>query len=58
VQGRAPVAVAYSRPASSSGPSAPIPPTSGRPAAPDYAMLAAFAAAKADIDAALSVADR
>jgi murein DD-endopeptidase MepM/ murein hydrolase activator NlpD len=40
------------------GPYIPLPPTIFRPPPPDPAILAAFAAAKADIDAALAVADR
>ncbi len=38
--------------------SVPVPPTSARPAPPDPAVLAAFAAAKADVDAALAEAER
>ena len=57
VQARAPAAGSGSF---SPGPSAsvPTPPTGSRPPAADPVMLAAFAAAKADIDAAISGADR
>ena len=57
-QGRAPVASAGS---SSSGPAQStltFPPTSSRPPPPDPAVLAAFAAAKNEIDAVLAQAER
>jgi murein DD-endopeptidase MepM/ murein hydrolase activator NlpD len=60
VQARAPAggsAPSYASSAASSA-SVPLPPTASRPPPPDTAMLAAFSAAKADIDAALAVADR
>jgi murein DD-endopeptidase MepM/ murein hydrolase activator NlpD len=51
VQGQAPVA-------SSSGPALTFPPTSTKPPPPDPAVLAAFAAAKGEIDAVLVGAER
>ncbi len=59
VQGRAPaVASASAYTPAPAGPSVPVPPAGSRPPPPDPAMLAAFAAAKADIDATLAAADR
>ncbi len=52
-QGRTPAILAGSRPG---GASAPLPPGDARPSPPDPAILAAFAAAKAQIDAALAQA--
>jgi murein DD-endopeptidase MepM/ murein hydrolase activator NlpD len=58
VQGRLPTAGAESAAAQPSYMSVPSPPTPARPLPPDPAMLAAFAAAKAEIDAALAEAER
>jgi murein DD-endopeptidase MepM/ murein hydrolase activator NlpD len=58
VQGRLPAAVADTAPSQTSYISVPAPPTATRPLPPDPAMLAAFAAAKAEIDAALAEAER
>jgi hypothetical protein len=57
VQARAP-AGAVAPPFVGASVSVPMPPTASRPPPPDPVMLADFAAAKADIDAALAAADR
>jgi murein DD-endopeptidase MepM/ murein hydrolase activator NlpD len=58
VQGRLPTGVAESGASQPSYMSVPVPPTPTRQLPPDPAMLAAFATAKAEIDAALAEAER
>jgi murein DD-endopeptidase MepM/ murein hydrolase activator NlpD len=58
VQGRLPAAVAEGAPSQPSYMSVPVPAAPVRPPPPDPAVLAAFAAAKAEIDAVLAEAER
>jgi len=58
VQAHAPVGGSGGGGGGGGGSFVPLPPTAARPPPPDPAMLAAFAAAKADIDGAVASADR